>query len=123
MKTATFLLTIMLLLCRVGSLRLPITRTRAMSSFVAHACSTAATTSTRRRKDSQSYRLFATTEKVTTANTNIAEENVFDIELPSNENNEELLKIRHSTAHVMAMAVQQVHPEAKVTIGPWIDNG
>ena len=45
------------------------------------------------------------------------------IELPSNENNEELLKIRHSTAHVMAMAVQQVHPEAKVTIGPWIDNG
>ena len=95
-----------------------------MSSFVAHAYSTAATTtSTRRRKDSQSYRLFATTEKVTTANTNIAEENVFDIELPSNENNEELLKIRHSTAHVMAMAVQQVHPEAKVTIGPWIDNG
>lgn len=26
-------------------------------------------------------------------------------------------------AHVMAMAVQKVFPDAKVTIGPWIDNG
>lgn len=26
-------------------------------------------------------------------------------------------------AHVMAMAVQKIYPEAKVTIGPWIDNG
>ena len=48
---------------------------------------------------------------------------IFDIELPTNENNIDLLKIRHSTAHVMAMAVQKVYPEARVTIGPWIDNG
>ena len=43
--------------------------------------------------------------------------------LPTNDNDEELLKIRHSSAHVMAMAVQQIFPEAQVTIGPWIDNG
>ena len=26
-------------------------------------------------------------------------------------------------AHVMAMAVQKVFPDAKVTIGPWIEHG
>lgn len=45
------------------------------------------------------------------------------IVLPTNDNDEDLLKIRHSSAHVMAMAVQQIFPEAQVTIGPWIDNG
>lgn len=45
------------------------------------------------------------------------------LELPTNEDDEQLLKIRHSSAHVMAMAVQEVFPEAQVTIGPWIDNG
>ena len=45
------------------------------------------------------------------------------IELPTNDNDSDLLKIRHSSAHVMAMAVQQAFPEAQVTIGPWIDNG
>jgi len=44
------------------------------------------------------------------------------MELPTNDN-EELLKMRHTSAHVMAMAVQRVYPEAKTTIGPWIDNG
>lgn len=43
--------------------------------------------------------------------------------LPTNESDEELLKMRHTSAHVMAMAVQQTFPEAQVTIGPWIDNG
>lgn len=43
--------------------------------------------------------------------------------LPTNENDNDLLKIRHSSAHVMAMAVQDAFPEAQVTIGPWIDNG
>jgi threonyl-tRNA synthetase len=45
------------------------------------------------------------------------------MELPTNDNDNDLLKIRHSSAHVMAMAVQQIFPEAQVTIGPWIDNG
>ena len=41
-------------------------------------------------------------------------------ELPTNENNVDLLKLRHTFAHVMAMAVQQTFPEAQVTIGSWI---
>lgn len=44
-------------------------------------------------------------------------------DLPTNDNDGELLRIRHSSAHVMAMAVQKIYPEAQVTIGPWIDNG
>lgn len=51
-----------------------------------------------------------------------ADVEVFE-ELPTNENDDELLRIRHSSAHVMAMAVQKLFPEAQVTIGPWIDNG
>ena len=31
--------------------------------------------------------------------------------------------IRHSTAHLMAYAVQDLFPEAQVTIGPVIENG
>ncbi|KAK7354709.1 hypothetical protein VNO80_20177 [Phaseolus coccineus] len=43
--------------------------------------------------------------------------------LPSNESSERLLRVRHTCAHVMAMAVQKLYPDAKVTIGPWIENG
>ncbi|XP_072977717.1 threonine--tRNA ligase, chloroplastic/mitochondrial 2 [Typha angustifolia] len=43
--------------------------------------------------------------------------------LPTNESSERLLRIRHTCAHVMAMAVQKLFPGSKVTIGPWIDNG
>lgn len=43
--------------------------------------------------------------------------------LPTNEKNPHLLRMRHTTAHVMAMAVQRLFPNAQVTIGPWIDNG
>ena len=35
----------------------------------------------------------------------------------------ELYKLRHSTAHIMAQAVVESFPEAKVAIGPPIDNG
>ena len=31
--------------------------------------------------------------------------------------------IRHSTAHLLAQATQQLYPKAQVTIGPVIDNG
>src|SRR5262249_42459143 len=31
--------------------------------------------------------------------------------------------IRHSSAHVLAQAVQEIWPDVKVTIGPVIDNG
>jgi len=45
------------------------------------------------------------------------------IELPTNDNNPNLLRIRHTSAHVMAMAVQRLYPDVQVTIGPWVDNG
>lgn len=54
---------------------------------------------------------------------NGASEDEVQLELPTNDNDDELLRIRHSSAHVMAMAVQKIFPEAQVTIGPWIDNG
>merc|ERR1719221_1266431 len=45
-------------------------------------------------------------------------------QLPSNDDNEgRLLRIRHSTAHVLAMAVQKLFKGTKVSIGPWIENG
>ena len=31
--------------------------------------------------------------------------------------------LRHSTAHVMAQAVQRLYPQAKIAIGPNIENG
>ncbi|KAG9443579.1 hypothetical protein H6P81_014919 [Aristolochia fimbriata] len=43
--------------------------------------------------------------------------------LPTNDSSEKLLRIRHTCAHVMAMAVQKLFPDSKVTIGPWIENG
>lgn len=66
-------------------------------------------------------RLFATVApEAAEAKTGSEEE---PLVLPTNDDDEDLLKIRHSSAHVMAMAVQQIFPEAQVTIGPWIDNG
>ncbi len=34
-----------------------------------------------------------------------------------------LLRIRHTCAHVLAMAVQAIFPETKVAIGPWTETG
>ena len=46
------------------------------------------------------------------------------VHLPTNEDNDNsLLKIRHTSAHVMAMAVQRLFKDARVTIGPWIEKG
>ncbi len=36
---------------------------------------------------------------------------------------DELNKLRHSTTHVMAQAVQELFPGTKITIGPPIDDG
>ena len=39
------------------------------------------------------------------------------------ENKEKFIDtLRHDTAHVMAMAVQELYPETKVTIGTVIEN-
>lgn len=45
------------------------------------------------------------------------------LHLPRTSESEQLKKIRHTTSHVMAMAVQKLFPKAQVTIGPWIDYG
>ncbi len=39
------------------------------------------------------------------------------------EQNEHLEKIRHSLAHIMAYAIQQLYPSAKFGVGPTIENG
>ena len=43
--------------------------------------------------------------------------------MAKNPNDYDLETIRHSTAHLMAQAVQQLFPETKVTIGPVIEDG
>jgi threonyl-tRNA synthetase len=57
------------------------------------------------------------------SNQKLNEEDLLKIDLPTNENCSQLLATRHSCAHVLAMSVQRLFPSAKVTIGPWIDNG
>jgi len=52
-----------------------------------------------------------------------APEESVKIELPRTSESESLKKIRHTTSHVMAMAVQKLFPKAQVTIGPCIENG
>jgi threonyl-tRNA synthetase len=46
-----------------------------------------------------------------------------EIQLPKTSESPQLLRIRHSMSHVMAMAVQKLFPQAKVTIGPWTETG
>lgn len=45
------------------------------------------------------------------------------IHLPRTSESDRLKRIRHSTSHVMAMAVQKLFPKAQVTIGPWTETG
>ncbi len=46
-----------------------------------------------------------------------------NVEIITEKSQEALEIIRHSTSHLMAQAVQILFPEAKVTIGPAIENG
>ena len=45
------------------------------------------------------------------------------VEIITQDSEEGLNILRHSTAHVMAQAVKRLYPEAKLAIGPAIDNG
>lgn len=45
------------------------------------------------------------------------------VKLPRTSESELLKKIRHTSSHVMAMAVQKLFPKAQVTIGPWTEMG
>ena len=46
-----------------------------------------------------------------------------DVAIITNKDERALEVIRHSTAHLLAQATQQIYPKAQVTIGPVIDNG
>ena len=45
------------------------------------------------------------------------------VKIFTSKNKEGLETIRHDTAHILAMAVQELFPKTQVTIGPVIDNG
>ncbi|MEY4285039.1 MAG: threonine--tRNA ligase [Pseudomonadota bacterium] len=46
-----------------------------------------------------------------------------DLSIVTAKDNDGLEVIRHSTAHLLAYAVKELHPTAQVTIGPVIENG
>ena len=46
-----------------------------------------------------------------------------NVKIFTSKNKEGLETIRHDTAHILAMAVQELFPKTQVTIGPVIDNG
>ena len=46
-----------------------------------------------------------------------------EIEIVTPQSDEYTDVLRHSAAHVFAQALQRLHPEAKLTIGPWTDEG
>jgi len=50
-------------------------------------------------------------------------ENDVNLSIITNKDEKALEIIRHSTAHLLAQATQQLYPKAQVTIGPVVDNG
>lgn len=46
-----------------------------------------------------------------------------EIEIVTPQSDEYIDVLRHSAAHVFAQALKRLHPEAKLTIGPWTDEG
>src|SRR5450756_1475508 len=46
-----------------------------------------------------------------------------DIQLVSTASSEGLEILRHSTSHIMAEAIKELYPDAKLAIGPSIDTG
>ena len=46
-----------------------------------------------------------------------------EIEIVTDQSDEYLDVLRHSAAHVFAQALTRLYPEAKLTIGPWTDEG
>ena len=50
-------------------------------------------------------------------------ENDVNLTIITNKDEKALEIIRHSSAHLLAQAAQQLYPKAQVTIGPVIDNG
>src|SRR5699024_5437098 len=46
-----------------------------------------------------------------------------DLEIVTDQSDEYLDVLRHSAAHVFAQALGRLYPDAKLTIGPWTDDG
>ena len=46
-----------------------------------------------------------------------------EVKILTSKDNDGLDTIRHDTAHILAMAVQELFPGTQVTIGPTIENG
>ncbi|XLQ10994.1 MAG: threonine--tRNA ligase [cyanobacterium endosymbiont of Epithemia adnata isolate EadnSB Bon19] len=57
-----------------------------------------------------------------TANLEAFEE-LTPIKLPRTSESDKVKRIRHTTSHIMAMAVQKLFPKTQVTIGPWTETG
>ncbi|MGP0128854.1 MAG: threonine--tRNA ligase [cyanobacterium endosymbiont of Rhopalodia musculus] len=57
-----------------------------------------------------------------TAELKVSQE-VTPIKLPRTSESDTVKRIRHTTSHIMAMAVQKLFPKAQVTIGPWTETG
>jgi threonyl-tRNA synthetase len=112
----SLILNILLVQMLANTIALRMLRTRPMTSGMTlfNKFTTSHSFSTQRR---------AVTSDVEVEDTVVPEEDLFSIDLPTNENSLNLLKIRHTSAHVMAMAVQKLDPNAQVTIGPWIESG
>jgi threonyl-tRNA synthetase len=124
MKISSIMLSsILLSTTRVAMAFTPTVSKRIAGAAVSTAISSSASFFTRfsAPRSSTATTRFMATQAPEKEGTKTADD-IFD-ELPTNENDGELLRIRHSSGHVMAMAVQKLFPEAQVTIGPWIDNG
>ncbi|MBM5806833.1 MAG: threonine--tRNA ligase [Cyanobacteria bacterium M_surface_10_m2_179] len=67
--------------------------------------------------------MTATQPAAPNASGNVATTTSSTLHLPKTSESEQLLRIRHSMSHVMAMAVQRLFPKAQVTIGPWTETG
>jgi threonyl-tRNA synthetase len=46
-----------------------------------------------------------------------------ELEIVTEDSDDYISVLRHSAAHVFAQALKRLHPEAKLTIGPWTDDG
>lgn len=46
-----------------------------------------------------------------------------ELEIVTEDSEDYISVLRHSAAHVFAQALKRLHPEAKLTIGPWTDDG
>ncbi|GFH48661.1 hypothetical protein CTEN210_05137 [Chaetoceros tenuissimus] len=111
--------------CNIATMSLLLSLSGRVASFIPSAVRHATKASTPSVTSASFFNSVSTSSPISTARfMSTAEAPVEEaLVLPTNENDNDLLKIRHSSAHVMAMAVQDAFPEAQVTIGPWIDNG